>query len=397
MRTIGVVTVNRSDYGISLPVIRRIQEDAGMQLHLFVSGAHLAPEFGLTVRAIEADGVPVGSRVEMLQPSDAPEGIAASMGRGVMAFAAAFAKVRPDLLLVVADRFEMHAAALAALPFTIPVAHVHGGELTRGAMDESLRHSITKLSHLHFASTERYARRILQLGEEPWRVTVSGAPGLDHLRTMVLLTPEALRERWGLPLSPAPLLVTSHPVTLEYEATEWQVGELLAALEAAGRPIIFTLPNPDTRGRVIARMIRAFVERHPDARLIESLGTQGYFSLMACAAAMVGNSSSGLIEAPSFGLPVVNIGTRQEGRLRAENVIDVGYGRDEVLRGIRQALSPGFRAGLRGMSNPYGDGHAAERIVGRLRDVPLDEQLIHKTFVDLPAAALEASEAGSRR
>ncbi len=382
MRTIGVVTVNRSDYGIALPILRRIKEDAQLTLHLFVSGAHLSPEFGLTVRAIEADGVPIGSRVEMLEPSDAPEGIAASMGRGVAGFAEAFARNRPDLLLVVADRFEMHAAALAALPFTIPVAHLHGGELSQGAFDDALRHSITKLSHLHFVAAEPYAQRVVQMGEEPWRVTVSGAPSLDHLRTMPLLTPEALRARWSLTLEPAPLLVTYHPVTLEHEATEWQVGELLAALEAAGRPIVFTLPNPDTRGRAIARMIRAFVERHPEARLIESLGTQGYFSLMACAAAMVGNSSSGIIEAPSFGLPVVNIGTRQEGRIRGENVIDVGYGREEIVRGIRDATDPALRARLRGLPNPYGDGHAAEIIVDRLAHIPLDRRLLMKRFVD---------------
>jgi len=357
-----------------------------------VAGMHLAPEFGLTVEAITADGFSVAERVEMLRSSDAPEGIAASMGVGVMGFARAFARTRPDLLVVLGDRVEMHAAALAALPFTIPVAHLHGGELTEGAIDDALRHSLTKLSHLHFVSTEAHARRVLQLGEEPWRVIVSGAPSLDHLRTTALLDRRELERRFGLRLDAAPLVVTYHPVTLEYADAEQQIRELLGALEAFELPIVFTLPNADTHGRVIRRAIEAFVARHPASRLVENFGPQGYLSLMALAAAMVGNSSSGLVEAPSFGLPVVNVGTRQQGRLRAENVIDVGYDREGVIAAIRKALSPSFRTALRGRPNPYGDGHAAEIIVKRLTEVPLDDRLIRKRFVDLPAGAPIRSE-----
>ncbi|MBI3011682.1 MAG: UDP-N-acetylglucosamine 2-epimerase (hydrolyzing) [Candidatus Omnitrophica bacterium] len=387
MRTIGVVTVNRSDYGISLPILRRIQQEPELALHLIVAGAHLSPEFGLTVTAIEADGFHIGDRVEMLVSSDTPEGIVKSMGLGLIGFAQSFTRRRPDMVVVVADRFEMHAAALAALPLKIPLAHVHGGELSQGAMDDALRHSITKLSHLHFVSTKEAAHRVRQMGEEAWRVVVSGAPSLDHVRTIPRLSIQELEARVGMRLGQAPLLVTYHPVTLEYEQTEWQIGELLAALQAITRPMVFTLPNPDTSSRVIRRMIEAFLERQPHARLVENFGTQGYLSIMGYAAAMVGNSSSGIIEAPSFELPVVNIGTRQEGRVRADNVIDVNCARADIAQGIVRALAPTFRARLRGLHNPYGQGDAAEIIVGRLKDIPLDARLIRKRFIDQPGQA----------
>lgn len=383
MRTIGVVTVARSDYGIYLPVLRKIQADPDLRLYLIVSGMHLSPEFGLTVRAIEADGFQIGERVEMLLSSDSPEGIAKSIGLGVIGFAQAYGRFRPDILVVLGDRFEMYAAVLAALPFKLPVAHIHGGEITQGAIDDALRHSMTKLSHLHFVSTQEYARRVEQLGEEPWRVTVAGAPSLDNIQAIHLLSVEELETRYGLRLQSPPLLVTFHPVTLEFEQAEWQACELLAALDSAGMPVVFTLPNADTGGRLIMHRIEEFVQAHPLAQKADNLGTQGYFSLMAVAVAMVGNSSSGIIEAPSFGLPVVNIGTRQTGRVRGANVIDVGYTRAEILSGIRAAAQSEFRERLRQIENPYGQGQASQRIVDRLKSVPLDDRLILKRFLDL--------------
>ena len=318
----------------------------------------------------------------MLLSSDTPEGIAKSMGLGTIGFAQAYARSRPDILLVLGDRFEMHAAAVAALPFKIPLAHIHGGEITEGAIDDALRHSMTKLSHLHFVATHDYRQRVIQMGEEPWRVIVSGAPSLDNLHTVTGLDQGQLEERLGLALDPAPLLVTYHPVTLEYEDAQWQAQELLAALEECGLPVVFTMPNADTGGRAIRDMLGEYVATRPNARLFKNLGTPAYFSLMGCAAAMVGNSSSGIIEAPSFGLPMVNIGSRQAGRTRAANLIDVGYARADIVRGIRHALDPEFRAGLRGMANPYGDGHAAEVIVESLKEVSIDQRLIVKHFVD---------------
>lgn len=392
MRTIGVVTVARSDYGIYLPLLQKIQADPDLRLHLIVAGMHLSPEFGLTVKSIEADGFEIGERLEMLLSSDTPEGIAKSMGMGIFGFAQAYAGFRPDILVVLGDRFEMHAAALAALPFKIPVAHIHGGEITQGVIDDALRHSITKLSHLHFVSTREYARRVIQLGEEPWRVTISGAPSLDNLHFVKLLEAHKLEAKYGLRLDRPPLLVTFHPVTLEYEQTEWQVGELLAALDASELPVVFTMPNADTSGRTISRMIEEFVATHSAAQVVDNLGIQGYFSMMALAAAMVGNSSSGIIEAASFELPVVNVGSRQRGRVRAVNVVDVDYKRASILEGLQRALDPQFRAKLRGIRNPYGSGGASEKIVEILKQVQLDDKLVMKRFHDLEVEPSEGVE-----
>lgn len=384
MRTIGVVSVGRSDYGIYLPILRRIKNDDDLQLHLFVGGMHLLPEYGMTINAIEADGFQIVKKIEMLGYSDRPQDIAASIGRGVIGFANAFEHYTPDILVVLGDRFEMYSAALAALPFNIPIAHIHGGELTQGAIDDALRHSMTKLSHLHFVSTERYARRVIQLGEEPWRVIVSGAPGLDHLDTVNYQAREFLESRFGIDLSSPTLLVTFHPVTLEYEQVELQIDAVLGALHKSECAIIFTAPNADTGGSVVLNKIRHYVASHSNSQLVDNLGTETYFSLMRYITAMVGNSSSGIIEAPSFKLPVVNIGTRQDGRLRADNIIDVECDEDEILRGITRAVDPTFRRKLNGMINPYRQaGNASEIIVQNLKSIPLDRKLCFKSFYDL--------------
>jgi len=383
MKTIGVVTVGRSDYGIYLPILKRIQADPDLRLRLYVSGMHLSPEFGSTVTTIESDGFEINERIEMPLSSDTPEGVAKAMGLGTIGFAQAYAQQRPDILLVLGDRFEMHAAVVAALPLKIPVAHIHGGELSEGAIDDAMRHSITKMSHLHFVSAEPHARRVVQMGEEPWRVVVSGAPGLDNLKLIDLLSRSELEEQFGLHLREPFLLVTYHPVTLEYEQVEPQMHELLSALDALGIALVFTYPNADMGGRLIIRLIERFASQHENARVAVNLGTQAYFSIMALAAAMVGNSSSGIIEAASFKLPVVNIGNRQRGRLRADNVIDVGYSQAEISAGIKRAMQPEFRAELADLVNPYGDGQAAERIVETLRAVELNDKLLMKHFHDM--------------
>jgi len=382
VRTIGVVTVARSDYGIYRPILRRIRLHPELRLSLLVSGMHLSPEFGMTARAIEVDGFEIAERVEMLVASDSPEAIAKSMGLGLIGFGQVYARRRPDILVVLGDRFEMHAAALAALPFNIPLAHIHGGETTEGAIDEALRHSLTKMAHLHFVSTKAYAKRVVQMGEEPWRVTVSGAPGLDNLNETTLLRPAEIEEQLGVKVTRPWLLVTYHPVTLEAEDTGAHVASRCAALDECGLPVGLTYPNADTCGRVVLDGIRRYVDAHEDSRLFTSLGTVTYLSLMKHTTAMAGNSSSGIIEAASFGLPVVNIGNRQRGRLRAGNVIDVGYGRDDIRRGIERALLREFRASLEGLENPYGDGRASERIVSQLACVPLDRALLMKRFRD---------------
>jgi UDP-hydrolysing UDP-N-acetyl-D-glucosamine 2-epimerase len=389
MRKIGVVSVGRSDYWIYRPVLEALQATPQVQLALIVSGAHLAPEFGMTVQQISADGFPITDRVEMLLSADSPTAISKSIGIGVMGFAEVFARTRFDLLLVLGDRFEMYAAALAAVPFNLPLAHIHGGEVTDGAFDEALRHSITKMSHLHFVSTERYKQRVIQLGEEPWRVTVSGAPALDHVQRIRRLDPEAFQRRAGVDPRRPFLLVTYHPVTREYDQSEWQFNELLAALAEQAMPTLFTLANADTHGRALNAQIHAAVERYPWAHLVDNLGVEAYFSAMSYATAMVGNSSSGIIEAGSFQLPVVNIGTRQSGRVRGPNVIDVANDRAAIGRGLQQALAPEFRQSLRGMINPYGDGQATARIVDVLVHTPLDQRLLMKSFYDLPESEPE--------
>lgn len=383
MRTLGVVTVARSDYGIYLPVLRKIDEDPDLNLHLIVAGAHLSPEFGLTVSDIEDDGFAIGDRIDMLLSSDTPESVSKSMGLGMIGFAQSYARFRPDILLALGDRSEMCAAVLAALPFMIPVAHIHGGETTEGAIDEALRHSITKMSHLHFVSTDAHARRVIQLGEEPWRVFTTGAPGLDDYFETPIPTFDELAKRHGLNFEAPFLLTTYHPVTLEYEQTEMQVKELLAALEAVAMPVLFTLPSADTNRSIVVNLIEEFVSQHPTASMVYNLGKQGYLSAMKHAAAMVGNSSSGIIEAASYKLPVVNVGNRQSGRLHGENVIHSGYGRVDIVEAIKQAASAKFRARLSDLVNLYGDGQASKRIVRELKRVTLDGQLLKKRFYDI--------------
>jgi UDP-hydrolysing UDP-N-acetyl-D-glucosamine 2-epimerase len=380
MRCIDIVTVGRSDYGIYLPILKLLQQDPDLDFRLLVSGMHLSPDFGSTVKVIEADGFRIEERIETLLSSDSAEGVAKAIALGLIGFSQVFSRRRPEILMVLGDRFEMYAAALAALPFGIPVAHLHGGEITRGAIDDALRHSLTKLSHLHFVATEEYAQRVIQLGEEPWRVYVTGAPSLDNLRELTLWTKQELEQRLQLTIHSSTLLVTFHPVTLELSQTGYFIQELLAALDTITAPVIFTLPNADPGHDIIHKAMLDYCKTHSNAHLIENFGTQGYFSMMKLAAAMVGNSSSGIIEAASFKLPVVNIGSRQEGRARNQNVIDVGYRRDEIVAGIQRALSAEFHASLETLRNLYGDGHAAERIVERLHSVALDEKLIQKVF-----------------
>jgi len=379
VRTIGVVTGARSEYGLLFPLLKAISSDSALRLKLFVTGMHLSPDFGLTLREIERD-FEITERVEMLVASDTPEAISKSIGLGMIGFAQTYTHHRPDILLVLGDRFEILAAVTAALPFAIPVAHIAGGEATEGAIDDAIRHSISKMSHLHFVSLDEYRRRLIQMGEEPWRITISGEPGLDNLSAIPDLSTDELEQRIGMSLDPATLLVTFHPVTLEFGQGESQIGELLAALDVVGMPVVFTAPNADTEGRIIVRRIQEFVQQHPNSRLVTSLGTAAYFSMMRRSAAMVGNSSSGIIEAASFELPVVNIGSRQRGRFFPRNVIHCEPSAKAIETVIRRAVSLEFRSGLQGLVNPYGDGKAAPKIIKVLKAVPLDGTLLKKPF-----------------
>jgi UDP-N-acetylglucosamine 2-epimerase (non-hydrolysing) len=381
-RTIAVVTVARSDYGHLVPLLESLRDTPGVTLQLYVAGAHLSPRFGHSVDTIVADGWPITDRIQMTAISDAAEDVAAAAGAGLVGFSRTFARGRPDLIVLLGDRLEMLVAAVAALPLTIPVAHLHGGEVTEGAVDEQARHAITKLAHLHFPAAEPYARRILQMGEEAWRVHCCGAPGLDRLTKLGGVPREELVRRLGLPFTRPILLVTFHPVTLEPGETERQVDELAAALEEMEGTAIITYPGADAgHGAVIGRL-EALAASRPGTRMVAGLGEASYCSLLREADVMVGNSSSGLIEAPSFGLPVVNVGSRQRGRLRAANVIDVEPVRDDIVAGVRRALDPAFRKSLAGLTNPYGDGHAAPRIAQVLAGCELGSHLLRKRFVD---------------
>jgi GDP/UDP-N,N'-diacetylbacillosamine 2-epimerase (hydrolysing) len=381
-RVVAVVTSGRADYGILLPVLKAIEADAGLCLRLMVTGMHLAPEFGSSEGAIREDGFAIDDRVEILLSSDTAEGTAKSMGLAQLGFAQAFGRERPDLLLVVGDRFEIHACVAAAVPFRIPVAHIHGGEITEGAIDELFRHSITKMAHIHFATTPTYAQRIAQMGEEQWRIHVTGAPGLDNFLGLEIPSREAIATRFDLDLARPTLLATYHPLTLIRKTAANEVDALLTAIEQLGLQVVFTYPNADSGGRALVVRIEAFCARYPNARLAINASQPVYIGLMKHVWAMAGNSSSGIIEAPSFELPVVNVGERQAGRVRARNVIDVDNDRAAIVRGLQQAVSLEFRASLAGLQNPYGKGFASEAIGQVLREVALDDQLLAKKFRD---------------
>jgi GDP/UDP-N,N'-diacetylbacillosamine 2-epimerase (hydrolysing) len=387
MMNVGLVTFARSDYGTCSPILRAIQSDPALSLHLIVSGMHLSSEFGYTVREIEADGFEIADRVEMLVSSDTAHGAAASLGLGTIGFAGSLDRFRPDVLLLIGDRLELLSAACASLPFNVPLAHVSGGDITEGAIDNQIRHAISKLSHLHFVAMKEHADRLIQMGEEPWRVFVTGDPALDLISQMQFEDRKTLAASLGLDLTPPVIAVTYHPTTLGSSTAKDEVESLVRALKDVDATLVIGCPNADPGNQVIAGTLRKFAGSKPRAGFFTNLGQQKYYSLLALADCMVGNSSSGIWEAPSFQLPVVNVGDRQAGRLRAGNVIDVAVEPDAIVRGLRQALSPEFRESLRNVTNPYGDGQSAQRIVNALRAIepgpPTRQKLLRKRFIDL--------------
>lgn len=387
-RKICVVTGSRAEYGLLQWLMREIRSDAEFELRVIATGMHLSPEFGSTWKAIEQDGFKVDWKVEMLLSSDSPVAISKSMGLGLCGFADAFAHLRPDMVVLLGDRFEIFAAAAAATALRIPIAHLHGGERTEGAIDEAFRHAITKMSHLHFAATEEYRNRVIQLGESPERVFNAGALGIDGIRKIKLLDRKALEKDLGMSLTGRNLMVTFHPATLETGTSESQFEALLDALRGlSDTGLIFTKANADTGGRVINRLIDGFVAGMPGRAVAHvSLGQVRYLSALKSVDAVVGNSSSGLIEAPSFGIATVNIGNRQKGRVRAACVIDCPPETAAIRASIDKALSAPFRESISGLRNPYGEGDAAERIMAVLR-APWPEGLLLKSFHDLPGNA----------
>jgi GDP/UDP-N,N'-diacetylbacillosamine 2-epimerase (hydrolysing) len=383
-RKICVVTGTRAEYGLLRWVMEGIRDGAELELQVIATGMHLSPEFGLTYREIEGDGFRIDRKVEMLLSSDTPSGLAKSMGVGLIGFADALGQLKPDLMLVLGDRFEIFSAVAAAMVARIPVAHLHGGEATEGLIDEPIRHSITKMSQLHFVAAEEYRKRVIQLGEQPERVFLVGGLGVDSVRKLDLLDRAALEESLGFRLGRKNLLITFHSTTLEDATAGDQMTELLAALsELEDTHLIFTMPNADTDGRAMFDLIETFVARHPNSRAYTSLGQLRYLSLVRYVDGVVGNSSSGLAEVPSLNKGTINIGDRQRGRLKADSVIDCKAKRDSIAAALKRLYSPEFQAGLKSVSNPYGDGGASERVVDVIGRIPLDG-ILKKHFFDLP-------------
>lgn len=379
-----MITGTRAEYGLLRPLMEEIQRDEEMQLQIIATGSHLSPEFGLTYREIEKDGFHIDRKIEMLLASDTATGVSKAMGLAQISFAEALGHLQPECVVLLGDRFEILAAACTAAVLALPIAHIHGGEITEGAMDDSFRHAITKLSHFHFVSTDAYRRRVVQMGETPERVYCTGAPGLDNLSRLDLLKEGELEELIGLRLGAGSLLVTYHPVTLERGSAEIQMRELLTALEALPDVrIVFTKPNADMEGRVISDAIDDFVRRNAGrAAAFTSLGSQRYLSVMKYVGAVVGNSSSGIIEAPSVGTPTVDIGNRQSGRVRGESVVHCDPDASSIQAAIARCFEAGFREKARAQKNPYGGPGASLSIKNILKAESAD---VRKKFFDIPA------------
>jgi len=379
-RKICVVTGSRADYGLLRWLMQEIKEDLDLELQILATGMHLSETFGLTYKEIESDGFKINEKITVLNGYDSGLSLAKSISLGVSGCAEAFERLKPDLIIVLGDRFEIFAAATSALVLTIPVAHLHGGEVTVGAFDESFRHSITKMSHVHFVAAEEYRNRVIQLGENPELVFNVGGLGVDALSKIDLLTKEEFENKRGVSFSKRNLLITFHPVTLEDGSAEKQMNELLSALsELNETTLIFTLPNADTGGLLIIREIEKFVEDHSNAYSFKSLGQVDYFSCINLVDGVVGNSSSGLTEVPSFRKGTINIGDRQEGRLYATSVINVEPTKEEIKKGLSKLYSDSFRAKLPSTENPYGSPGSSSKIHKIVRDLEL-EGLLKKSF-----------------
>jgi UDP-N-acetylglucosamine 2-epimerase (non-hydrolysing)/GDP/UDP-N,N'-diacetylbacillosamine 2-epimerase (hydrolysing) len=376
-RTIAVVTSSRADYSHLYWPLRDLSQADSVDLRIVALGPHLSPEFGHTFQEIEKDGFAIHARVECLLSSDSDIGMAKTIGVAVLGLADLFGRLRPDLLLLIADRYEMLAPASVALALRIPIAHVEGGEISEGAIDDAVRNALTMMSHIHFTSTHAARQRVIAMGEEEWRVHRAGAPSLDHLWRRTLLTRVELESRLQRDLSTPPLLVAYHPVTLAQNTLE-EADALFAALEALPDDILFCYPNADAGSRALIDRSKAFLASRGRGAIFTNLDAVTYLSLLAHVRMLIGNSSSGIMETASFQLPTVNVGMRQQGRERARNVLDAAADKSSILKTIEIARTVEFRQTLAGMANPYGDGHASEKIVQVLTTVPLTPELLVK-------------------
>jgi GDP/UDP-N,N'-diacetylbacillosamine 2-epimerase (hydrolysing) len=383
MRRICVYTGSRAEYGILKPLLDELAMDEGIVLQILASGTHFSPEFGWTFKEIEKDGFTIDEKIETLMSSDTPVAICKSMGLGLISYAEAIERLHPDLVVILGDRYESFIMAAAATVCKVPIVHIHGGEITQGAMDEAFRHSITKMSHLHFTIAEEYKKRVIQLGENPDTVFNVGSLGIENIRKLKLLTKEKLTEQLCFCVQNHYILITYHPTTLENSTSESQFNNLLDALsEFQDFFLVFTKANADTGGRAINQMIDGFVASNKDrSAAYASLGQLKYLSAMKHAMAVVGNSSSGIIEAPSFGIPVVNIGDRQKGRVRSENIIDCDNDKNSIVKALHSALKPDFRESLKKMISPFEKADTAKTIKEIIKTVHI-HSFSRKIFFD---------------
>ncbi|ODS41271.1 MAG: UDP-N-acetyl-D-glucosamine 2-epimerase, UDP-hydrolysing [Candidatus Altiarchaeales archaeon WOR_SM1_79] len=377
-RKICVVTGTRAEYGILKPVMKAIKNSPTLELSVIVTGMHLAQQFGYTLREIEKDGFRINAKVDMLLDSNTGTAMSKSIGNGIISIAQALDIIKPDIILILGDRIEPLAAVIAGAYMNIPVAHIHGGDSANAGLDEYARHAITKLAQIHFPATKESANRIVKMGEDPSNVFVVGAPGLDSILNENLIEPTELSEKYKLELLKPIILVIQHPVTTEVEDAPNQIRETLEAIIELEHQTILIYPNADAGGRKMIEVIKEY-ERYPFIKTFKSIPHKEYLSLMNITRVMVGNSSGGIIEAPSFGLPVVNVGSRQEGRQRAENVIDVDYDKEQIKAAIKKALyDESFKRKVKKCKNPYGDGKAAVRITDILSKIKIDKKLLQK-------------------
>ncbi len=383
MKKICVVTGNRAEYGLLRWVMDGINNSELLELNVIATGMHLLPDYGLTVKNIEKDGFHIDKKIEMLLSSDNSVGISKSMGIGLIGFADALDQLKPDLLLVLGDRFEILSAVTAALIARIPIAHLHGGESTEGLIDEAIRHSITKMSHIHFVASEIYRKKVIQLGENPERVFNVGGLGIDNLLKLDLLEKEDLEKELDFKFKDRNLLITFHPVTLENNTSKKHMHELLdALLLLKNTGLIFTMPNVDTDGKVLLEMIKEFISDNENAKLFSSLGQLKYFSCIKYVDVVIGNSSSGLIEVPSLKKPTINIGDRQKGRLKANSVIDCKATKKSIIESLNKAFSKEFQSIVKETINPYGRGGASKKIIKILEEYNLKD-ILKKSFYEI--------------
>ena len=386
MKRIGIMTGTRAEYGLLKPLMQEINKDNDLELYLIVSGMHLSPEFGMTYKEIEEDGFQINAKVEMLLSSDSPAGISKSIGLGVIGFADEFQRADLDMLILLGDRYEALSAAISAMVMRIPIAHLHGGELTEGAIDEGIRHSITKMSYLHFTSTEQYRNRVIQLGENPERVFYVGALGVENIKKINLMTKEELEKSIHFEIDENTVVVTYHPVTLENNTVEEQFLNLLKVLDRNPKiRMIFTKANADTNGRIVNELIDKYAAQNSErACAFMSLGQKRYLSALKYCRIVIGNSSSGIIEAPSFGKPIINIGDRQKGRICADSVINCGYTQQEIQQAMETALTEEFENKARNCRNPYEKENTAANIISVIKDYLLNDKIkLKKGFYDI--------------